>query len=89
MIEQSYKEWLELLASTNNEDLLQDPYNVWIEAFHVSKVLCQQDILTKVQAKFQPAQMNGEGRAMLMGKHDIEQLQLKTLQQILQIIEKA
>ena len=39
MVQQTYQEWLDLLKRTNNEDLLKDPYNVWIEAFHVGTIL--------------------------------------------------
>jgi hypothetical protein len=35
-IEKEYKEWRALLKRTNNEDLLQDPYNIWLEAFTVA-----------------------------------------------------
>lgn len=34
-IKHEYHEWLSLLQKTNNNDLLRDPYNVWLEAWHV------------------------------------------------------
>jgi hypothetical protein len=34
-IKQEYHEWLSLLRKTDNMDLLRDPYNVWLEAWHV------------------------------------------------------
>lgn len=41
MVQQTYQEWLDLLKRTKNEDLLKDPYNIWIEAFHVGTILAQ------------------------------------------------
>lgn len=39
IIENGYQDWLKLLEQTDNKDLLQDPFNVWIEAFHVATLL--------------------------------------------------
>lgn len=39
IIENSYNDWLKLLEQTDNKDLLQDPFNIWIEAFHVGTML--------------------------------------------------
>lgn len=35
-IEQEYKDWVALLKKTGNEDLLNDPYNIWLEAFSIA-----------------------------------------------------
>jgi hypothetical protein len=43
-IEQEYKDWLELLKQTNNEDLLNDPYNVWLEAWTIATLLAKKDL---------------------------------------------
>lgn len=37
-IKQEYDLWIELLEKTGNKDLLKDPYNVWLEAWHVSQI---------------------------------------------------
>jgi hypothetical protein len=50
-MEQQYKEWVALLKRTNNEDLLQDPYNVWIEAWTLATALAQQKDPTEVGLK--------------------------------------
>ena len=39
MIENGYKDWIDLLEHTNNKDLLNDPYNVWLEAFTTGTLL--------------------------------------------------
>lgn len=38
-IKQAFDEWVDLLKHTHNEDLLEDPYSVWLEAFHVAHML--------------------------------------------------
>jgi len=43
-IEKEYKDWLKLLKETNNEDLLKDPYNVWLEAWSVATILAKKDL---------------------------------------------
>ena len=35
----AYDDWLELLKMTNNEHLLKDPYNIWLESWHVNSML--------------------------------------------------
>jgi hypothetical protein len=35
-IHDAYKDWIKLLQDTNNTDLLKDPYNIWLEAWHVA-----------------------------------------------------
>ena len=37
-IRKEYDMWIELLEKTGNKDLLNDPYNVWLEAWHVSQI---------------------------------------------------
>ena len=33
VIKNGYHDWLELLQRTNSMSLLEDPYNIWLEAF--------------------------------------------------------
>jgi hypothetical protein len=51
IIESGYNDWLKLLEQTDNMDLLQDPYNVWIEAFHVGTMLERHGIAHIVRQK--------------------------------------
>ena len=41
VIKQEFDDWVALLERTGNEDLLTDPYNVWLEAFSVATILAQ------------------------------------------------
>lgn len=34
--EKEFKDWMALLKRTGNEDLLSDPYNIWIEAWSLA-----------------------------------------------------
>lgn len=36
VIKQEFDDWVALLKKTGNEDLLKDPYNIWLEAWHVA-----------------------------------------------------
>lgn len=36
-IRDAFEEWMKLLKNTKNTDLLQDPYNIWLEAWHVAR----------------------------------------------------
>ena len=44
-IKKHFDEWVCLLEQTGNKDLLEDPYNIWLEAFHVATMLAQKPIL--------------------------------------------
>jgi len=39
VVKRTYLDWLKLLKYTNNEHMLKDPYNIWVEAFHVGAIL--------------------------------------------------
>lgn len=39
VVKREFDEWVELLRSTGNEAMLKDPYNVWIEAWHIAEFL--------------------------------------------------
>lgn len=35
---QEFEDWVALLKRTGNEDLLKDPYNIWLEAWCIAKM---------------------------------------------------
>lgn len=37
--EKAYKDWLKLLEHLNANDLLEDPYNIWLTAWEQATVL--------------------------------------------------
>lgn len=40
-VKEQYHEWMSLLIKTKNTDLLRDPYNVWLEAWHVAMLFAE------------------------------------------------
>ena len=36
--EQAYEDWLKLLDDANARDLLEDPYNIWLEAWEQARI---------------------------------------------------
>lgn len=81
----SYDEWLDLLKTTDNSTLIDDPYNVWVEAFHVGRVLERRLCMHTIQSEVQL--YAGEAETMGMTADDLQQLQQNLLKQILKIIE--
>jgi hypothetical protein len=80
-----YTDWVELLKRAGHMEMLDDPYNVWLEAFHVGSMLerhgCIHAITTGVQL------YADEVEPMTMTAEDIKQLQLNLLKQVIGIIE--
>lgn len=40
-VKEQYHEWMSLLIKTKNTGLLRDPYNVWLEAWHVATLFAE------------------------------------------------
>jgi hypothetical protein len=40
-IEHEFNQWIALLEKTGNKDLLQDPYNIWLEAWSLAWMFSQ------------------------------------------------
>ena len=38
-VREHFEDWIKLLKDTNNEDMLKDPFNIWLEAFHVATIV--------------------------------------------------
>jgi len=85
LVKNGYNDWVELLKRTGHMSMLDDPYNVWAEAFHVGTTLerlgCVHAIQTGVQL------YADEVEPMTMTAEDIKQLQLNLLKQVIVIIE--
>ena len=41
-IKKEFDDWVALLERTGNKDLLNDPYNIWLEAWSVATVLANE-----------------------------------------------
>lgn len=51
IVQTAYNDWVELLKHTKNEHMLQDPYAVWLEAFHVSSIFERMSIANALQTQ--------------------------------------
>ena len=39
LMKQEFDKWIALLEKTNNNDMLKDPYNIWVEAWSIAAML--------------------------------------------------
>lgn len=42
-MKQEYDDWIALLKRTGNEDMLKDPYNIWVEAWSLAMFKAKKD----------------------------------------------
>lgn len=86
IVKTGFDDWLELLEHTGNKDLLEDPYNVWIEAFHVGTMIERHGILHVLQTQVQLLVPEEHDAVALMSIEDVKQIQLSLLKQVLELI---
>jgi hypothetical protein len=87
MVKLSYDDWVELLTHTNHLELLTNPYDVWIEAFHVGTMLERVGCMHAIQTQVQIAMAEDFDDDATMSVTDIKQIQLSLIKQVLKIIE--
>ena len=46
-----YDDWIETLHKRHAESLLNDPYNIWLEAWSVSEILVRNALLPMKETK--------------------------------------
>lgn len=85
-VKKTYDEWVQLLMHTDNESMLANSYDVWIEAFHTGSILtktkCAQAILTQLQLGMSEEfddQIN-------LTVTDVKQLQASMIKKVVEII---
>ena len=83
-----YKDWVALLNQTGNSDLLKDPFNVWIEAFHVGTMLERVGVAHAIQTQVQLITPEDGDVAVFMTVDEVKQVQINLLKQILEIVER-
>ena len=52
IIKESFDDWVHLLKMTKNNDLLDDPFSVWYEAFETARILERIDCQAVIQTGF-------------------------------------
>jgi len=87
IVRNGYEDWIELLKHTNREDLLTDPYNVWMEAFHVGTLLERNGVLHALQTQLQLVKPEDFDETLKVSIEDAKQLQIAMLKQVFQVIQ--
>lgn len=86
IVKNGFDDWVELLEHTGNKDLLDDPYNVWLEAFHVATLVERHGILDLIQTQVQLAMPQEGDVAAIMSVDDVKQLQISLLKQVIELV---
>lgn len=85
-VQVAYDDWVQLLKHTKNENMLQDPYNVWLEAFHVGGVFQQHHILRTLQAEISHLGYEELDEKATLTVAEVKQLQLSLYKRVLSLI---
>ena len=86
IVKTGFDDWVELLEHTGNTEMLKDPYNVWEEAFHVGTLIERHGILHVIQTQVQLVQPAEHDAIALMSVDDVKQVQIKLLQQVMDVV---
>ena len=46
IVKREFDEWMELLRTTGNEDMLKDPYSIWVEAWSLATMVAKESPAT-------------------------------------------
>ena len=89
MVDLSYKDWVDLLTRTNHLELLSNPYDVWIEAFHVGSTLERRNCAHQIRTNLNLVVPEDFDDAVTMTVEEVKQLQIGLLKKVLEILEPA
>ena len=87
MVKMSFDDWVELLTHTNHLELLSNPYDVWIEAFHVGSTLERRNCAHQIRTSMGLVSSEDFDDDTTMSVTDIKQLQMSLLKKVLEILE--
>ena len=87
MVELSYKDWVDLLTRTNHLELLSNPYDIWIEAFHVGSVLERRNCAHQIRTSLKLLTTTDFDDDTTLSVADAEQLQISLIKKVLEILE--
>jgi len=87
IVKQGYEDWVNLLTHTNHLELLSNPYDVWLEAFHVGTTLERVGCMHAIQTQVKLITDEEFDAAATMTVEDVKQIQINLLKQVLKIIE--
>lgn len=86
VIKNGYDDWVALLTYTGNRDMLNDPYAVWVEAFHVATLFERHGIIHAIQTQLELITPQEFDNVASMTIDEVKQVQLRMLQQVLDLI---
>jgi hypothetical protein len=87
MVKLSYDDWVDLLTRTNHLELLSNPYDVWIEAFHVGSTLERRNCAHQIRASLGLISSEDFDDDTTMSVADVKQLQIGLIKKVLEILE--
>jgi len=87
MVKLSYNDWVDLLTRTNHLELLSNPYDVWIEAFHVGSTLERRNCAHQIRTSLALISSEDFDDDTTMSVADVKQLQIGLIKKVLEILE--
>lgn len=87
MVKLSYDDWVDLLTHTNHLELLSNPYDVWIEAFHVGSILERKNCAHQIRTNMGLVSSEDFDDDTTMSVTDVKQMQIGLLKKVLEILE--
>ena len=87
MVKLSYDDWVDLLTRTNHLELLSNPYDVWIEAFHVGSVLERRNCAHQIRTSLGLVSSEDFDDDTTMSVADVKQSQLGLIKKALEILD--
>lgn len=89
LVKQGYEDWVELLTQTNHLELLSNPYDVWIEAYHVGSTLERRNCAHQIRTSMQLVSVEDFDDDTSLSVTDVKQMQISLLKQVLTILESS
>lgn len=87
MVKMSFDDWVDLLTHTNHLELLSNPYDVWIEAFHVGSILERRNCAHQIRINMGLVSSEDFDDDTTMSVTDVKQMQIGLLKKVLEILE--
>jgi hypothetical protein len=86
-IREEYDDWVKLLKQTKHEEMLDDSYDVWLEAMTVATILIKQNLVKHITEQLEVPLSEEYDDDAQMTVTDIKQLQASWLKKLLTIVE--
>ena len=87
MVKMSFDDWVDLLTHTNHLELLSNPYDVWVEAFHVGSILERRNCAHQIRTNMGLVSSEDFDDDTSVSVTDAKQMQIGLLKKVLEILE--